>query len=109
MGFAVALEELGDGGAGAGFEVGVEVEEAPFKTGGEETADGGLACSHEAGEDETAEVDWNEGLAGLAVGHVGCLVFYLGFGLGGRHCLSLLMVQKMKEPQPFWAAAREDR
>jgi hypothetical protein len=56
VGLAVALEELGDGGAGAGFEVGVEVEEVPGEAGGEEAADGGFACSHEASEDEAAEV-----------------------------------------------------
>ncbi len=32
---AVLLEEVGDGGAGAGFEVGVEVEEGPAELGGE--------------------------------------------------------------------------
>ena len=56
MGFAVTLEELGNGGSGARFEVGVEVEEGPVETGGEEAADGGLARSHEAGEGETTEV-----------------------------------------------------
>ena len=54
VGFAVALEELGDGGVGACFEVGVEVEEGPVEAVGEEAADGGLACAHEAGEDESA-------------------------------------------------------
>ena len=50
MGFAVALEELGDGGSGAGFEVGVEVEEGPVEAGGEEAADGGLARDADFGE-----------------------------------------------------------
>src|SRR5882757_1664281 len=98
VGLAVALEELGDGGSGSGLEVGVEVEEAPVETGGEEAADGGLACSHEAGEDEAAEVRGDESWAGLVVGHVFCLgfglVLTLFFGLGGRHCLSLLMVRE---------------
>ncbi len=86
VGFAMALEELGDGGVGAGFEVGVEIEEGPVEAGGEEAADGGLACSHEAGEDEAAEVGWDLGLAGLA-GHGFDLGFGvdLFFGLGGRH------------------------
>jgi len=109
VGLAVALEELGNGGSGAGFEVRVEVEELPVESVGEETAYGGLACSHEAGEDEAAEVCGCLAGAGLVVRHGQGLVFCLGFGLGGRHCLSLLMVPKMKEPQPFWAAAREDR
>ena len=60
-GFAVKLEELGNGGAGAGFEVSVDVEEVPADTGGEETADGGLACSHEPGEDEAFEVGGDDG------------------------------------------------
>ena len=81
VGFAVALEELGDGGSGAGFEVGVEVEEVPVEAGGEEAADGGFACSHESGEDEAAEVGGDGGLAGL-VGH--------GFGFGPRPVLGLL-------------------
>jgi hypothetical protein len=34
-GLAVALEELGDRGAGASLEVGVQVEEAPVEAGGE--------------------------------------------------------------------------
>lgn len=81
---------MGDGGSGAGFKVGVEVEEAPVETGGEEAADGGLACSHEAGEDEAAEMRGDWGGAGLVVGHV----LSLGFGLGGRHCLSLMVREK---------------
>jgi hypothetical protein len=90
----VALEELGDGGSGAGFEVGVEVEELPVEADGEEAADGGLACSHEPGEDEAAEMDGNGMGSGLAVGHVFGLGLRLGlgldlgFGLGGRHYLS---------------------
>jgi hypothetical protein len=102
VGLAVALEELGDGGVGAGLKVGVEVEEAPVEAGGEEAADGGLTRSHEAGEDEAAEMRGGEGGAGLVVGHILCLGFVLGFGmglglrfgLGGRHCLSLLMVRE---------------
>jgi len=87
----VLFEELGDGGVGAGFEVGVEVEEVPADAGGEEAADGGLACPHEAGEDETFEVGWGLGHGfgfglGLGIG----LGLDLGFGFGGRHCLSLV-------------------
>ena len=102
VGLAVLCEELGDGGAGAGFEVGVEVEEAPVEAGGEEAAYGGLARSHEAGEDEAAEMRGGEVGAGLVVWHVLCLAPVLGFGmglglrfgLGGRHCLSLVMVRE---------------
>jgi hypothetical protein len=75
-GFAVEGEELGDGGAGAGLEVRVQVEEVPLEAGGEETADGGLARSHEAGEDEATEMggdDWGGR--------------YFG---GGLHCLVCL-------------------
>jgi hypothetical protein len=72
--------------------VGVEVEEGPGEAGGKEAADGGLACSHEAGEDEAAEVGGDEGLAGLVVGHGLGWEFRLGFG--GRHGLSLLMVRE---------------
>jgi hypothetical protein len=104
----VALEELGDGGSGAGFEVGVEVEELPVEAGGEDAADGGFARSHEAGENEAAEMGGDEGCRGLVIGHVvrvglglglgpalGLgLELDLGFGLCGRHCLSLLMVRE---------------
>jgi len=38
VGFAVAFEELGNGGSGAGFEMGVEIEELPVEAGGEEAA-----------------------------------------------------------------------
>jgi len=79
--FPMLLEELGDGGVGAGFEVVVEVEEVPADAGGEEAADGGFACAHEAGEDEAFEVGW-----GLR--HYFGLGLDLGFGFGGRHCLS---------------------
>jgi hypothetical protein len=103
VGFAVALEELWDGGSGAGFQVGVEVEEVPSDAGGEEAPDGGLACSHEASEDEAAEVRGGEGGGtglnagvgvGLYFGHGFGLGFRLGlgFGWGGRHGLSLLSV-----------------
>jgi hypothetical protein len=70
--------------------VGVEIQEAPVDAGGEEAADGGFACSHEAGEDEAAEVRWSEAGFGLGFG----LGFWLGlgFGWGGRHGLSLLSV-----------------
>src|SRR5579862_9260612 len=83
--------------------MGVEVEELPAEAGGEETADGGLARSHEAGEDEPAEMGGSLDGAGLVVGHdLGLgLGLGLGFGLDGRHCLSLLMVPKMKDPQPL--------
>ncbi len=64
-GFAVALEELGDGGSGAVLEVGVEVEEVPAEALGEEAADGGLAGAHEAGEDETLKVRGNGEGGGL--------------------------------------------
>src|SRR5260370_12258777 len=50
MGLAVALEELGDGGAGASLEVGVEVEEAPVEAGGEGGGDGGVSRSYRSRE-----------------------------------------------------------
>jgi hypothetical protein len=40
VGFTMALEELGDGGSRAGFEVSVKVKELPIEAGGEETAYG---------------------------------------------------------------------
>ena len=55
-GFAVGGEDVRDGEAGAGFDVGIEVEEVPAEALGEQAADGGLAGAHEAGEDEAAEV-----------------------------------------------------
>ena len=99
VGLAMLGEELGNGGSGAGLKVSIEVEEAPVEASGEEAAYGGLARSHEAGEDEAAEVRGGEVGAGLVVWHVLCLGFVgtglgLRFGLGGRHCLSLLMVRE---------------
>jgi len=80
---AVALEELGDGGSGAVLQVGVDVEEGPADACGEDAADGGLARSHEAGEDDAAKMrrDGREG-GGCGLGQ--------GVGLGGRHGLSLV-------------------
>jgi len=78
----VAGEELGDGGVGAGFEMGVEVEEVPVEAGGEETADGGFACSHEAGEDEAMEISREDGWGGYFGGCFHC--FH-----GKRHLLLL--------------------
>src|ERR1700733_12296693 len=107
----MALEELWDGGSGAGFEVGVEVEELPAEAGGEEAADGGLACSHEAGEDEAAEMGGDGSGAELAGGHVFCrgfclcfglsLGFGLDFSLGGRHCLSLQVFREKERAATF--------
>ena len=54
-GLAAAGEEFGDGAAGFGFDDIVCVEEAPAETRGEERADGGLAGTHEAGEDDAAD------------------------------------------------------
>ena len=79
VGFAVALEEFGDGRSGASFEVGVEVEEVPGEARGEEAADGGFACPHEAGQDEAAEMR-RDGRAWLVVGHR----FGIGLGFGFR-------------------------
>ena len=55
-GLAVGGKDGGDGEADARLDVGVEVEEVPAEAGGQQTADGGLAGTHEAGEDEAAEV-----------------------------------------------------
>src|ERR1700733_2541702 len=97
----MALEELWDGGSGAGFEVGVEVEKLPVEAGGEEAADGGFARSHEAGEDEAAEMGGDEMGAGLVVGHgLGCGLGW-GFGLGGRHYLSLQVLRENERAAPF--------
>jgi len=49
-GFTLFGEELRDGGSGARFEVGVEIEEVPVEAVGKEAADGGFSCSHESGE-----------------------------------------------------------
>ncbi len=107
--FAVLGEEMGDRGSGAGLEVGVEVEELPVEAGGEEAADGGFACSHEAGEDEAAEMSGREGGGGLVGGH-GFTVSLgfglveglgLGFGFGGRHGLSLQVLRENERAATF--------
>ena len=64
VGFAVGGEDGGDGEAGAGLDVGVEVEELPAEAGGEQAADGGFAGAHEAGEDEAAKVGGRDGGGG---------------------------------------------
>ena len=56
VGLAVALEEFRDSGAGAGFEMGVEVEKGPTELVCKEAADGGFAGPHEAGEDDAKDV-----------------------------------------------------
>jgi len=115
VGFAVALEELWDGGSGAGFKVGVEVEELPCETGGEETADGGLPRSHETGQDEPTEMGGDGMGAGLVVGHIFglglgvSLGLSLGFGLCGRHLPLLADGTENERAATFWAAAREVR
>jgi hypothetical protein len=58
-----------DGEAGAGLEVGVEVEEVPAESGGEEAADGALAGPHEAGEDDAAQGGGELDLGGVFFGH----------------------------------------
>jgi len=100
VGFAVALEELGDGGSGAGLEVGVEVQEAPVEAGGEKAADGGLARSHEAGEDEAAEMRGDRLGAGLVDGLTLRGGFGLGFGLSG-HGLSLQVFRENERAATF--------
>jgi hypothetical protein len=56
VGFAVTLEELGNGSVGARLEMSIEVEEVPLQASREEAADGGFAGSHEAGENEASKV-----------------------------------------------------
>ncbi len=53
--FAVLGEDLGDGAVVAGFDLAVEIEEAPAEAVGEEFAGGGLARAHEAGEHDAME------------------------------------------------------
>jgi fibronectin-binding autotransporter adhesin len=52
VGLAVLGEDIGDGELVAGFDLAVEVEEAPAEAVGEEGAGGGFAGAHEAGEDD---------------------------------------------------------
>jgi hypothetical protein len=63
-GLAVALEELGNGRSGTLLKVSVEIEKGPSEARGEEAADGGFACTHESGEDETAKVRRDHGFGG---------------------------------------------
>jgi len=77
VGLPVLGEELWNGSAGAGLEMGVEVEEGPAGASGEEASDGGFTGAHEAGEDETFEVCGNRGRrSGVGAGLGRC---------GGRH------------------------
>ncbi len=65
VGFAVLGKDLGDGALVAGFDLAVEVEEAPGETLGEESARGGFAGAHEAGEDDAIEhIGLRNGAAG---------------------------------------------
>jgi len=65
------LKELGDGGSGAGFEVGIEVKEGPAGAGCEKASYGRFAGSHETGEDEASEMH-REGGALERVKGCGC-------------------------------------
>jgi len=57
--FALVGEESRDGGAGAGLKVSIEVEEVPAEGFCQQAADGGLAGTHEAGENDAFEI-WRE-------------------------------------------------
>ena len=98
MSFAVAGEELGNGGAGAGFDVLIEVEEVPAQGSGEQPADGGFAGSHKADEDDTFERDRKGGGLGWSLG--GSLGGECGWG-GGDHHGSLLWWGDKQKPRPL--------
>ncbi len=55
VGFALLGEDLGDGAAVAGFDLVIEIEEAPAEAVGEESAGGGFAGAHEAGENDAVQ------------------------------------------------------
>ena len=67
MRLAVALEEFGDGEAGAGFEVGVEVEKGPAEVSGKEMAHRRFSRSHKSGKNDAADTDQELG-CGLEIG-----------------------------------------
>ncbi len=104
VGFAVLGEDLGDGAVVAGFDLVVEIEEAPAEALGEERAGGGFAGAHEAGEDDAMRdcasgESWIRGGFGFGW-HVECCCTHcrlsVGFGwLGAK-----------EKPQTLWAAAR---
>ncbi len=77
VGFAVFGEDFGDGALVAGFDLAVEIEEAPAEALGEEGAGGGFAGSHEAGEDDAV----NGG----------------GFGFGGHGLVAGLGLVQVKD------------
>ncbi len=54
--FSVEGEDGGNGEASSRFDVSVEVEKLPVEAGGQQTANGRLASTHEAGEDEAAKM-----------------------------------------------------
>lgn len=54
--FALAFEELRDGGMAASFEVGVQIEEVPAEGVGKDAADGRFAGTHKTSENDAAEV-----------------------------------------------------
>src|SRR5208283_1685333 len=101
VGFAVGGEDGGDGEAGARFDVGVEVKKLPVEAGGEQAADGGLACAHEAGEDEAAEMR-GQGRSGVGSGGG------LGGGLG-VHCGSLELMRQQTGEEDSSASLRNDK
>lgn len=74
VGLAVGGEELGHGGAGAGFEVLVEIEEGPAELAGKQASDGGFARAHETGKHDAqrGRRDGRSGfgwICGLSGGH----------------------------------------
>ena len=110
VGFAVFGEDFGDGAAVAGFDLAVEIEEAPAEALGEEGAGGGFAGAHEAGEDDAVNG------VGFRGGRIGG-----GFGFGGhveRVRIAVVIVVSVgisvkqsllgakEKPQTLWAAAR---
>ena len=66
VGFAGFGEDLRDGAVVSGFDLVVEIEEAPAEAVGEEGAGGGFAGAHEAGEDDAVQANW--GFRGLRFG-----------------------------------------
>lgn len=60
--FAVARKDVGDSGAGFGFDHVVHVNKLPAEARGEDGADGGFAGAHEAGENDAARRRCRDGL-----------------------------------------------
>lgn len=90
--FAMLLEDVADGGSGALFQMGVQIQELPTDPLGKEATEGGFAGSHEAGENDAPEI-WRQGSG------CGCCCGG-GIELNGAHIEILFLGWRSEKQKP---------